>query len=71
METKKFLTRTLGNDGFYCVFAAREGRKLQKFYPNLDAVISAASNFDAEGYDTYFALATFQDATGRDRKSVV
>lgn len=70
METKKFLTRTLGNDGFYCVFAAREGRKLQKFYPNLDAVISAASNFDAEGYDTYFALATFQDDTGRVRENV-
>jgi len=70
METKKFLTRTLGNDGYYCVFAAREGRKLQKFYPTLDAVVSAATNFDSEGYDTYFALATFQDDTARVRDNV-
>jgi hypothetical protein len=70
METKKFLTRTLGDDGYYCVFAAKDGRKLQKFYPTLEAVVNAAGNFDSEGFDTYFALATFQDDTARVRDNV-
>ena len=55
METKKFLQRALGNDGYYCVFAAKDGRKKQKFYDSLDAVVSATTNFDSEGWDAYFA----------------
>lgn len=70
METKKFLRRTLGNDGFYCVLAIKDGRKVQKFYPTLDALAHAAENFDSEGYDTYYALGTFQDAGSRERTNV-
>lgn len=70
METKKFLQRALGDEGFYCVFAAKENRKVQKFYATLDAVVSAADNFDSEGFDTYFGLATFQDGGSRTKSNV-
>lgn len=70
METKKFLQRALGNTGYYCIFAARDGQKKQKFYRDLDALAHAASNFDSEGYDAYFALATFQEAGSREATNV-
>jgi len=67
METKKFLESVLGDEGFYCIFAYRiaDERKVQKFYDNLDAAIHAAHNLDAEGYDAYFALGTFDQAGSR------
>ena len=67
METLEFLERALGNTGFYCVFAAKAASdtKTQKFYPTKRAVISAAENFAEEGYDAYFALATFKDDRSR------
>ena len=67
METQQFLESVLGDDGYYCIFAARasDERKVQKFYDNLDAAIHAAHNLDAEGYDAYFALGTFDQAGSR------
>jgi len=67
METLEFLERALGNTGFYCVFASRlsDGKKIQKFYTSKRDIIDAAANFDAEGYDAYFALATFKEAVSR------
>jgi hypothetical protein len=67
METTLFLKSVLGDEGHYCIFAARSSdeRKVQKFYDNLDAAIHAAHNLDAEGYDTYFALGTFDQAGSR------
>ena len=67
METLEFLERALGNTGFYCVFASRlsDGKKTQKFYTSKRDIIDAAANFDAEGYDAYFALATFKEAVSR------
>jgi hypothetical protein len=67
METLEFLERALGNTGFYCVFAARirDGKKVQKFYTSKREIIEAAANFDAEGYDAYFALATFKEPMSR------
>ena len=51
----------------YCVWANRisDGRKVQKFYPTIDALIHAAHNLDSEGYDAYFALGTFDDSGSR------
>ena len=67
METKKFLSKALGSEGFYCVFAFRtkDDRRIQKFYDSIDAVIDATANLDAEGYDAYFALATFEEEGSR------
>ena len=63
MDIKEFLRRVLGEDGFYCVFATRKSDDhplVQKFYSSIDAVIDAAYNLDSDGFDTYFALATFK-----------
>tara|TARA_R110000824_G_scaffold63208_10_gene166527 strand:+ start:3828 stop:6647 length:2820 start_codon:yes stop_codon:yes gene_type:complete len=67
METTEFLRRALGEGGFYCVFASRsaDDRRTQKFYDSIDAVIENAHKFDEQGFDTYFALATFHDAGSR------
>ena len=67
VETKQFLERVLGKDGNYCVFAfrTRDDRRVQKFYTSVDGIINTSSNLDEEGYDAYFALATFNEAGSR------
>jgi len=67
METRIFLERALGSDGYYCVFAFRtaDDRRIQKFYDSVDAVIEAAQDLDGEGFDAYFALATFEEPNSR------
>ena len=68
METSEFLSRVLGDDGFYCVFAVNgeTKRRKQKFYTTRDDVLKAATQFDDAEYDTYFALATFREGTSRE-----
>ena len=67
MDTSDFLGRALGEDGFYCVFAshATENKRVQNFYTSKDALIAAAEQLDKDGFDTYFALATFQTDNSR------
>ena len=71
MQTKEFLSSVLSGEGFYCVFGTRAGeereKKIQKFYPTLDAVCEAADNLAQEGFNAYFGLATFK--TGENRKA--
>ena len=63
METNTFLKGVLSDEGYYCVFAFRtnDDRRVQKFYDSIDALIQAAEDFDSQGYDTYFALSTFNE----------
>lgn len=72
MDTKQFLEATLGDGGWYCVYAARlsDERKVQKFYDNIDAVVTAAQQLDSDGYDAYFALGTFVEAGSRKAPNV-
>lgn len=72
MDTKTFLESVLGDEGEYCVWANRisDGRKVQKFYPTIDALIHAAHNLDDDGYDAYFALGTFNEAGSREATNV-
>ena len=67
MIIKTFLSRVLGSEGNYCVFAARsrDNRRVQKFYDTVDEVETAAQDLDADGYDVYFALATFKTTENR------
>lgn len=67
METKKFLASVLGEGGSYCIFASKpkDDRRIQKFFGDIDMVVDAARNFDDEGFDVYFALATFKEAGTR------
>lgn len=62
----------LGTEGYFCVWGNRisDGRKIQKFYDNLDAAVAAAQNLDAEGFDAYFALGTFEEDGSRKAPNV-
>jgi hypothetical protein len=66
MDTQDFLRRVLGDKGHYCVFAAKDGSRKQKFCDNIGAVVTTAGQLDAKGNDTYFALATFKVAGSRE-----
>jgi len=72
MDTRTFLEATLGDSGYYCVYAARRSdeRKVQKFYSSIDDVVHAAQQLDDDGFDAYFALATFTEAGSRKAANV-
>ena len=67
MYTKTFLEKLLSSEGNYCVFAAKssEDRRVQKFYTSIDEVVDASEDFDRDGFDVYFGLATFTDDQSR------
>tara|TARA_R110002153_G_scaffold134370_1_gene283690 strand:- start:218 stop:3019 length:2802 start_codon:yes stop_codon:yes gene_type:complete len=67
MNTEVFLSKTLGNEGYYCLFASRtaEGRRVQKFYDSLGDLVDAAYKYDEDGFDSYFALSTFNESNSR------
>jgi hypothetical protein len=61
MDAKTFLTKALSSEGMYCTVAVHNKRvKAQKFYGDIESVIGAVDNFVDNGYDAYFALATFE-----------
>lgn len=70
MDTETFLQGVLGSAGYYCVLAIKDGRKVQKFYPTVSAMQHAAANFDDNGFDAYYALATFYDDVSREAENV-
>jgi len=72
MEPRVFLEKALSENGYYCVFAAKsaENRRTQKFYTSVSAIIDAAQELDTQGFDAYFALATFEEAGSRKVSNV-
>lgn len=74
MTTEKFLNTVLGSQGSYCIFAANPETKriVQKFYPDTSAVVNAAIDFDEDGYNTYFGLATFNpENSSRETSNII
>lgn len=65
MQTSDFLKAVLGDEGWYCVFAAKDGTLKQKFYEKPEYLLKVASQMDQNELNTYFALATFIDADSR------
>jgi len=70
MDTTEFLEAVLPDDGYYCVFAASDKRKIQKFYSSVDEVAHAAQAMDANGHDTYYATGSFREAGSREANNV-
>lgn len=70
MDTSTFLRAMLGTAGSYCVLALGGDRRIQKFYNTIEQVEDAATNFDANGYDAYYALGTFEEAGSREADNV-
>jgi hypothetical protein len=66
MQTQEFLNTVLSGEGYYCIFGAKQDKKIQKFYPSLETASSVAEDMARNGYDAYFALATYE--TGESRK---
>ncbi len=65
METLTFMKTVLSGHGKYCIFAVKDGNRKQKFYSDIQHAWNAAQDFDDNGYDAYYALATFDDAGRR------
>lgn len=65
MDTSTFFHTVLGDEGWYCVFAAKDGKVKQKFYEDIKYIEKVAGQFDDSEYDTYFSLATFEEPGSR------
>ena len=67
MDTNTFLRRAVSDEGLYCMFTSRmsDQRRVQKFYDSLDELATDAKQFDGDGYDVYFALASFTESGSR------
>ena len=98
MQAKTFLESVLSGEGYYCVLGVRAKAyiddngdeqtrvlKKQKLFLTIEEACHAADNLAEEGFNAYFALATFKTPENRsataikkftididpDRKSVV
>ena len=67
MDTGKFLTNVLADDGVYCLFASNKKKdsRVQRFYTSLQELQSTAYDLDTDGYDVYYALGTFKTSDSR------
>ena len=72
MNTEDFLRKTLGDEGYYCLFAFRtkDDKRTQKFYTSIGDMADAARDLDSKGYDSYFALSTFNESNSRKVSNV-
>lgn len=70
MNNLEFLQQVLGDDGYYCIVGLKKDsdKTVQKFFKKLEDAVKVANNLRDEGYNAYYALATFE--TGKSRKSV-
>jgi hypothetical protein len=71
METLTFMQAVLGTRGKYCIFAVKDGNLKQKFYPTMERAWVAAQDFDGNGYDAYYGLATFDDEGRRKAENAI
>ena len=72
MDTLDFLRTVLAAEGFYCVVGLKKDseNRVQKFYPTLDAAAEVAQQLQGNGFDAYYALATFVDGESRRATNV-
>ena len=69
MNNLEFLQQVLGDEGYYCIVGLKKDsdKPVQKFFTKLEDAVTVAENLKNEGYDAYYALATFED--GKSRKT--
>jgi hypothetical protein len=70
MNNLEFLQQVLGDEGYYCIVGLKidSDKPVQKFFQRLEDAVAVAENLKNEGYNAYYALATFKD--GKSRKTV-
>lgn len=69
MNNIEFLQQVLGDDGYYCIVGLKKDsdKPVQKFYKTIEDAVVNAEKLRDNGYDAYYALATFED--GKSRKT--
>jgi hypothetical protein len=69
MNNLEFLQQVLGDEGYYCIVGLKKDsdKPVQKFFQRLEDAATVAENLKNEGYNAYYALATFKD--GKSRKT--
>ena len=72
METKLFLDSVLCAEGVYCLFASHSKLKKrnQRFFEDKQELIDYARELDSKGWDTFFALSSFQSSKSRKQDNV-
>jgi len=73
MDAAQFLETILSKEGgYYCIFAhnSRTNQRRQTFYSTVDDALVAAKQYDNKGFDTYFALGTFETDKTREQVNV-
>ena len=62
MKTIDFLKSVLGDNGLYCAWGFKGNKRVQQFYKTVEELETAAYEYDRDGYDIYYALATYKEA---------
>ena len=65
MNTLEFFERVLPETGTYCAFSVLGDRVKQSFASTLADLIAQTAGLDAQGYDAYQAMATFETVDGK------
>ena len=65
MTSQEFLATVLPTSGNYCVVEISTAKREHVFVNTVDELYDAAMAFDGKGYNTFFALASFNDEKKR------
>jgi hypothetical protein len=66
MNTKDFLKKVVGDGAWYCALAIHpNGKVIQKLYPSIDEVVTAATAFEEQGFNAFFGTATYKTPDNR------
>lgn len=68
MINTEFLNSVLCSEGPYCLFLLKRDteKRFQKFYDDVQSLVRGAGEYDDAGYDVYYAMASFKDASSRE-----
>ena len=65
MTSQEFLATVLPTSGVYCAVEISTAKKEHVFVNTIEELYAAAMAFDAKGYNTFYALASFNDEKKR------
>lgn len=73
MDTSEFLNTVLAEDGCYCVLGIhpKNGKRAQKFFTTREGAARVAFGLDLDGFNAYFAPATFANNKSRTANNVL
>ena len=71
VSSQGFLAAVLPTSGVYCTAEISTPKREHVFVNTIDELYDAAMAFDKKGYNTFFALATFDDKKKRTADSAL